>query len=271
MSARVILFPQRAPLVVRVEREGPAWLVTCRNHGWLHGDRSAAIADANTIARGFGVVISHPPIQQNSRKRMRSRLVQMRSQYPHRNCHERKPAMTTVDDDFDTMYGSKYFSVPDLKGQRPRRTIGKVEVAELKEKDGSTKRKRILYLEGEDKPLVLNKTNAVKLAMAFGKDSSEWINARVELYSEMTSLGKEGVRLQPLKTACEGGSGENYHAEAACDRSRSERRSTVLTKLGAVPGKHGPTHNDNRNFKLARKDHGSHGKMANSGSRNGGA
>jgi hypothetical protein len=107
---------------------------------------------------------------------------------------------TTVQDDFDAMYGSKYFSVPDLKGQRPRRTIGKVEVAELKEKDGSTKRKRILYLEGEDKPLVLNKTNAVKLAMAFGKESSEWINARVELYSEMTSLGKEGVRLTPLRT-----------------------------------------------------------------------
>ena len=107
---------------------------------------------------------------------------------------------TTGEDDFDAMYGSKYFSVPDLKGQRPRRTVGKVEVVELKEKDGSIKRKRILYFEGEDKPLVLNKTNAVKLAMAFGKESSEWINARVELYPEMTSLGKEGVRLTPLRT-----------------------------------------------------------------------
>jgi len=27
-----------------------------------------------------------------------------------------------------------------------------------------------------------------------------WIRARVELYSEMTSLGKEGVRLQPLRS-----------------------------------------------------------------------
>jgi hypothetical protein len=107
---------------------------------------------------------------------------------------------TTIEDDFDAMYGSKYLSVSDLKGQRPRRTIGKVDVAELKEKDGSTKRKRILYLEGEDKPLVLNKTNAVKLAMAFGKQSADWIGARVELYPEMTNLGKEGVRLQPLRT-----------------------------------------------------------------------
>ena len=107
---------------------------------------------------------------------------------------------TMITDDFDSMYGSKYLGVPDLKGQRPRRTIGKVEVAELKEKDGTTKHKRVVYFEGEDKALVLNKTNAVKLAMAFGKESADWIGARVELYSEMTSLGKEGVRLQPLRT-----------------------------------------------------------------------
>jgi hypothetical protein len=97
------------------------------------------------------------------------------------------------------MYGSKYLGAADLKGQRPRRTIGKVEVADLKEKDGSTKRKRVLYFEGEDKALVLNKTNAIKLATAFGKESANWVGVRVELYSEMTSLGKEGVRLQPLR------------------------------------------------------------------------
>ena len=134
------------------------------------------------------------------------------------------------------MYGSKYLGVPDLKGQRPRRTIGKVEVAELKEKDGTTKRKRILYFEGEDKALVLNKTNAVKLAMAFGKESADWIGARVELYSEMTSLGKEGVRLQPLRTVAKA-----RHAEAACDRSRFGRRDPVLrTELGAAPDRAAP-------------------------------
>ena len=107
--------------------------------------------------------------------------------------------MTVTVDDFNDMYGSKYFSVPDLKGERPRRTIGKIEAAELKEKDGSTRRKLIVYFENEEKPLVLNETNALKLATTFGKDVTKWIRARVELYAEMTSLGKEGVRLQPLK------------------------------------------------------------------------
>ena len=93
MSASVIPFPQRSPFVVRVEREGPAWLVVCRDHGWLHGDRSAAIADANTIARGFGVVVNHyQHFNVNSRKRIRPRMkVHARSQYPHQPGMKGKP------------------------------------------------------------------------------------------------------------------------------------------------------------------------------------
>jgi hypothetical protein len=108
--------------------------------------------------------------------------------------------MTTVNDEFDSIYGSKYFSVSDLRGEQPRRRIGKVEIGDLKEKDGSTKRKYVVYFEGEDKPLVLNKTNADKLAKMFGKDRSKWIGHVVELYAEMTTFG-EGVRLRPLRPA----------------------------------------------------------------------
>ena len=104
-------------------------------------------------------------------------------------------------DDFDAIYGSKYFSVSDLRGEQLRRKIGKVEPTELREKDGTTKRKWVAYFEGEDKPLVLNKTNAQKLAKVFRKDSSAWIGHAVELYAEMTTLGKEGVRLRPLRPA----------------------------------------------------------------------
>ena len=105
----------------------------------------------------------------------------------------------STDTDFDDIYGSKYFSVSDLHGEQPRRKIGKVDVAELKEKDGSTKRKFVVFFEGEDKALVLNKTNAQKLAQTYGKDRTMWVGAVVELYSEMTSLGKEGVRVRPLR------------------------------------------------------------------------
>jgi hypothetical protein len=68
MSAQIIPFPrtargvvaplrQREPFVVRIIRDAEAWLVVCRDHGWLHGDYRAAIADAKEIARGFGVAV----------------------------------------------------------------------------------------------------------------------------------------------------------------------------------------------------------------------
>jgi hypothetical protein len=101
--------------------------------------------------------------------------------------------------DFDDLYGPKYYGTSDLHGETPRRKIGKVDVAELKDKDGSTKRKFLVYFEGVEKPLVLNKTNAQKLAAAFGKDRTKWIGVVVELYAEMTGLGIEGIRLRPLK------------------------------------------------------------------------
>jgi hypothetical protein len=101
--------------------------------------------------------------------------------------------------DFDALYGSKYYSSPDLHGETPRHRIGKVALVELKEKDGSTKRKYLVYFDGVEKALVVNKTNAQKLAAAFGKDHANWIGMGVELYSEMTGLGKEGVRVRPLK------------------------------------------------------------------------
>lgn len=53
----IIPFPPRGPFAVRIEREAEAWLVLCRDHGWLHGDYRAAIAEAYVIARGFGVAV----------------------------------------------------------------------------------------------------------------------------------------------------------------------------------------------------------------------
>jgi hypothetical protein len=59
-SATIIYLPTA---LVRVERDENAWLVRCRQHGWLHSNRDAALADAHEIARGFGVKViaeAHP-------------------------------------------------------------------------------------------------------------------------------------------------------------------------------------------------------------------
>jgi hypothetical protein len=57
MTARIIQFPPRGPFSVRVERQEAAWLVVCRQHGWLFGSLREALADAAKIAAGFGVAV----------------------------------------------------------------------------------------------------------------------------------------------------------------------------------------------------------------------
>jgi hypothetical protein len=110
---------------------------------------------------------------------------------------EKEPVMSDIDE-FDDLYGSKYLSVADLKGGEPRLKIGKVEVADLRDKTGTTKRRYVTFFEGIEKGLVINITNAKKLAEAYGKQSAKWIGQIVELYSEDTSLGK-GVRVRPMR------------------------------------------------------------------------
>jgi hypothetical protein len=50
MSAIILPF-----LFVRIAREHPAWLVICRDHGWLCGSHAEAAADARWLASNHGV------------------------------------------------------------------------------------------------------------------------------------------------------------------------------------------------------------------------
>jgi hypothetical protein len=57
MTATILQFP---PFAVRIVREDDVWLVlAARGHGWLHGSRSEAAADAVWLSRNHGVPV-HP-------------------------------------------------------------------------------------------------------------------------------------------------------------------------------------------------------------------
>jgi hypothetical protein len=105
---------------------------------------------------------------------------------------------TVTEADFDKLYGSKYLSASDLNGEQKCVRIGKVTLAEMREKDGSTRKKMAVYFDGEDKALICNKTNAMKLQQAYGKAPNNWVGNRVELYTETTQYG-DGVRVRPLR------------------------------------------------------------------------
>jgi hypothetical protein len=59
MSGGVLRFPlrQTGAILICKERDGAGWLVCARNHGWLHGDRRSALADAQWLANNFGLPV----------------------------------------------------------------------------------------------------------------------------------------------------------------------------------------------------------------------
>ncbi len=59
-GAVVVRFPPRLAQCIRILPEPlGGWLVVAREHGWLHGDRRAALDDARWLARNHGLPVLH--------------------------------------------------------------------------------------------------------------------------------------------------------------------------------------------------------------------
>jgi hypothetical protein len=54
-AARVVRFPTRRCAAVWILEHDGGWLVLARDHGWIHGDRRSALADAQWLARNLGL------------------------------------------------------------------------------------------------------------------------------------------------------------------------------------------------------------------------
>lgn len=95
-------------------------------------------------------------------------------------------------------YPTKYISAPDLQGRTATVVIDRVEM----EKVGDDT-KPVVYFQGKEKGLVLNKTNANAIAAGYGDETNDWSGGELELFSIMTDFqGKpvEAVRCRlPLR------------------------------------------------------------------------
>lgn len=81
------------------------------------------------------------------------------------------------------MYGGSFLKADDLQGRTVRVVIDACTLEELGG-EGGVQQKWVLSFRGKDKRLVLNKTNALRIAAMHGEDTDEWIGREVRLYSE---------------------------------------------------------------------------------------
>jgi hypothetical protein len=84
-------------------------------------------------------------------------------------------------------FPSDYLKASDLQGQRVLLKMSRIEM-----RDMGDEVKPVLYFEGKEKGLVLNKTNANTIATAYGDETDDWVGAEIVLFE--TTVEYQGQR-----------------------------------------------------------------------------
>jgi hypothetical protein len=96
------------------------------------------------------------------------------------------------------LFPSKYLQSADAKARQIITTISHM-AQEMVGQGQDQKKKPVLYFE-DQKPMVLNRTNAETLEDAFG-DSDDWPGHKIKIYCVKTQYaGKsvDGLRIEPI-------------------------------------------------------------------------
>jgi hypothetical protein len=92
--------------------------------------------------------------------------------------------------DINAAFPSNYIKASDLQGGDRNVVIRAVEVEGVgRDKD----QKPVLYFQGKEKGLVLNKTNANAISKLYGSDTANWLGKAIVIYPTETEFGGETV------------------------------------------------------------------------------
>ena len=98
--------------------------------------------------------------------------------------------------DIKAAFPSDYLRSVDIKGRKVRVIIDRVEIEQI-----GNDHKPVVYFQGKEKGVVLNKTNSMSLAALFGSETDDWTGGHVEITTAPVFFqGKmvDGIRLNPL-------------------------------------------------------------------------
>ena len=85
-------------------------------------------------------------------------------------------------------FPSNYLRAADLMGKQIKVVVARVEMENIGDDV-----KPVLYFHGKDKGVVLNKTNANNIALAYGDDTDNWTGAEIILYETMVDFQGRSV------------------------------------------------------------------------------
>ena len=92
-------------------------------------------------------------------------------------------------------FPSNYLKASDLQGRAVTVTIDRIAMEEI----AGGEHKPVIYFQGKDKGVVLNKTNANNISALYGDDTDQWSGKQVELFSAWVDFqGKsvEAIRMR---------------------------------------------------------------------------
>jgi arabinogalactan endo-1,4-beta-galactosidase len=92
-------------------------------------------------------------------------------------------------------FPSDYLKAADLQGQSV-----KVVMAHVEMKDIGGDHKPILFFQGKDKGMVLNKTNANNISAAYGDDTDDWAGKELVLFEAMVDFQGKTVAAIRVRT-----------------------------------------------------------------------
>lgn len=97
------------------------------------------------------------------------------------------------------LYPSRWLKSEDIEGETPV-VIKELVFDKMKDEDGKEEEKPVLLFKGVDKGLVLNKTNAQRIAEQHGDETDNWSGKKITLTTEsVTAFGKTqwAIRVKP--------------------------------------------------------------------------
>ena len=85
-------------------------------------------------------------------------------------------------------FPSKYLKAADLQGKNVLAVMNFVQIERLGDDE-----RPVLYFQGKEKGLILNRTNAEAIAKLYGDEMNDWRGQEIVMFEAMVSFKKETV------------------------------------------------------------------------------